>query len=131
MGALDWKAMLKGFAAYWVLSAPIYLPWRLSLTQPLSEAITWLPYAAAFVAGLVFSYVSPPNRDRDCVVLGLVIGLSVGLVNLAGPLIGFQSDLPGLKYSAFIAAVAAVISVVMVLAGAASRGFFGGNEKRT
>lgn len=131
MGALDWKAMFKGFAAYWVLSAPIYLPWRLSLAQPLAEAITWLPYAAAFVAGLVFSYASPSNRDQDCVVLGLVIGLSVGLVNLAGPLIGFQSDLPGLKYSAFIAAVAAVISVVMVLAGAASRGFFGGNEKRT
>lgn len=131
MGALDWKAMLKGFAAYWVLSAPIYLPWRLSLAQPLAEAITWLPYAAAFVAGLVFSYTSPSDRDRDCVVLGLVIGLSVGLVNLTGPLIGFQSDLPGLKYSAFIAAVAAVISVVLVLAGAASRGFFGGNEKRT
>jgi len=131
MGALDWKAMLKGFGAYWVVSAPIYLPWRPTLSQPLAEAITWLPYAAAFVAGLVFSYASPSNRDRDCVVLGLVIGLSVGLANLAGPLIGLQSDLPGLKYSAFIAAVAAVISVVLVLAGAASRGFFGGNEKRT
>ena len=131
MSALDWKAMLKGFVAYWIVSAPIYLPWRLTLTQPLAETFTWLPYAAAFVAGFVFSYVSPSNRDRDCVVLGLVIGLSVGLVNLAGPLIGFHSDLPGLEYSAFIAAVAAIISVVLVLAGAASRGFFGGNEKRT
>ena len=131
MGALDWKAILKGFSVYWIMSAPIYLPWRLTLTQPLAEAITWLPYAAAFVAGLVFSYASPSNRDRDCVVLGVVIGLSVGLVNLAGALIGFQSDLPGLKCSAFIAVVAAAISVVLALAGAASRGFFGGNEKRT
>jgi hypothetical protein len=131
MGALDWKAMLKGFAAYWVMSAPIYSPWRLTLKQPLSEAITWLPYLAAFVAGLAYALTSTSNRDRDCIVLGLLIGLSVGLVNLAGPLIGFQSDLPGLKYSALIAVVAAVVSVVLVLAGAASRGFFGGREKRT
>lgn len=121
---LEWKALAIGFVAYWAMLAPIYLPWRPALPQPIAEAITWLPYVAAFVAGVVFSIFSRGNRDVDCVALGVVIALSVGLINFAGPAIGFQSDLPGAKYSFLVVLVASLITVPLVLAGAGFKGLF-------
>jgi hypothetical protein len=126
----DWRALAKGLLAYWVLSLPIYVPWYIAIPQPFAVAITYLPYLAAFIAGAVFSHFSKSDRDRDCVFLGIAIGISVGLANLILPLVGGHSDLPGLNYSLFIAAFAGIISVVLVLAGAAARTFFRASKPR-
>ena len=128
---LDWRAFVIAFGAFLVLSIPLYVPWNIALPHALAVAITWLPYLGAFVAGVTFLHIAKFNRDRDCVLLGVVIGMTVGLVNFIGPAIGIHSDLPGLKYSLIIAGGAIPIAVVLVLAGAGSRNFFNAPSKRT
>lgn len=119
MRPLDWKAILKGFAAYWSLLVPIHLLWRLALLEPLAAALIWLLYVAAFLGGLVFSYFSPSNGVRDCLVLGLAIALSHLLAN------------PAVTATVSVAVDAVAISVFLVLAGSALGEFLGDDTKRT
>ena len=129
---LDWQAMGVGFGVYWLLSAPIYFPWHLALARPFSEGISWLPAIAAVVCGVVFSFVALANRDRDCIVLGLFISLSVFLVNLAVQFFELPLVLPTAKFYFFHPATSgAEMCMLLVLVGSTCGMYVNAKKKRT
>ena len=126
------RPLITAFLIFWFIAAPAFFRYARDLLSFIpSGLVGWLPYIAAFLSGLLYAYLLPSNRDRDCILLGLLIGASVGGLNYMGPFFGRLTDLPGLTASLIIGGIASLVSIFLVFAGAGSKGIFREQKPRT
>jgi len=117
------RSIAIGYAVFLVIASPAYLSpaWNV----PPSEIIGFFPYIAAVVAGLVLAHLTSSHETRNALVLGSLISLSLGLLNLLAPYVGLGSDLPGLYHSVWIVLLSLPVTLFLVFAGTGLKGLWG------
>lgn len=108
-----------GFGVVLVVSTPVIVP---AIARSLPSEITFaFPYIAPVVAGLVLAHKSssPSNETKNAFLLGVLISLLLGTLNLLTP-----SDLPGVYYSVWVFVLSLPITLFLVFAGTGLKGLW-------